>query len=240
MTALYNNAEGQADEANMSAADNNSGDAWDSVTIATGATVKHDTAQKFGPGATRCYRCATSTTATASGGRWDFPASGAPQYSRIFYRASAAQAVFTTVASFWSGTTYRCGMLIQTNRNVTGRIAGGGQASPAMDASGMAIPDNQWVRLELRAVGHATLGEIAVRLYLDPDAPVEAYDIEKSRTGQNTGGTITNARFGPTGNTANQGPYWMAHPKWSNEDWIGPLKRPFRGWGVPILNPAGG
>jgi hypothetical protein len=108
------------------------------------------------------------------------------------------------------------------------RIANSSQTT-FTGAGSVAITRGQWVRIEAEIFPSTTNGIVTLRLYNDPNAPVDSFDEEITADIGNCGASIGNAGIGqcttafPSGGIS----VWVARFTLSTEGWIGPLQKDF-------------
>jgi hypothetical protein len=89
----------------------------------------------------------------------------------------------------------------------------------------VAVALNQWVRIELKTVGSATVGSISMRLFNVPDAVNPTEEIV-SAANQNTSGSGVIYRFGFNGDTYDANRIvWIDDIGVSSVTWLGPSIR---------------
>lgn len=204
---VLNNAEGQADETTVSAANSggSSGDAFTSVNIGTGAEAKTDTAHAAH--GTKSYRIATTGTSSTVWLEWDIAAGITTIYGRILIYLTGTPAVSIGILRIMdSGGTNQ---IARIQIRATERAIEVRNAANTIVATGTTpLTINAFVTLEFKVISHASAGEVTCRLHNTMDSASVTETI--SATGQNTGGgDIRVARIGVTGATLNQGPFWI-------------------------------
>ena len=189
---LANTAEGGTNTTTASTGNSGgaSGNAWDGVNVPVNTTLTYSSAQAM-HGALSYHL--TSSAAASNFLRWD---SQLPAATTLYARAYC----------YFNGATPTATRYIQFNDASANLIGGVGirpsgqlglrdSAATLVGSTTAIAPINQWFRIEMMIVSDATIGQMAVQVYLNPDSTVPTETL--SVTNQNTrGGNIAQAVFG--------------------------------------------
>lgn len=205
MTTLYNSFEEGVSgvtitTGNSGGAPNN---AFDSVTVGTGATVAYDNTHSAH--GTLAAKIQTTGTASLATFKWQ-GSLGTPTtaWARAYFYFTGNPGSQTRVINF-SNAGGSCGT---ANINGTGKIVGSsGTAGTTQFTFTNAIPLNTWFRIEIMLTGDSSAGVLSISLYTgDSTVPIETH----TASAINTNGPPNQVQFGAavTG-IANIGPYWI-------------------------------
>jgi hypothetical protein len=199
---------------------------FDFVTIGTGATCTFDNTQAHGALSMGCNAGASGndsgvewSTAVGSLGTW---------WMRCYYYATVHPTThYRMMDAVNAAATALCsGVYHQSDGTLVGADAGFNIACQTVGQ----VPLNQWVRIEMKTIGSATVGQIEVRYFAVPDAP-NATEAVASAANRNTTGSAGIYRFGLHGD----GPYdanktiWVDDAAVSSVTWLGPsVRQPVR------------
>lgn len=154
MVAVANTAEGGSDETAVTTGNSggSSGDAWDSVSIGTAATLVFDTAQAVR--GSLSYRHATGATSTTANARWTSTTlTGSPSqlWGRFYCRFSDPLSD-RSIARARSGTT----QVIRLQITSSGTIQLRNSANSVVATSSTVLSADTWYRIEFNAVPGTT------------------------------------------------------------------------------------
>lgn len=172
-------------------------DAWDSVTIGTGATLQYSNTQAAHGVISALV--ATSGTAATSYMTWSTSmGSLTTQYGRQYIYLTANPTTQASILRQGNGATF-CGALQVTT---TGHFQAVDSSFGAVWTSAAAIPLNTWIRIEWQWVASTTVGQIIISYYLgDSQTSVETF---MSAANQNFGAaSFANTDFGWVTSAAN-------------------------------------
>jgi len=219
VTALSNSFEGVTPSGTTVTTGNSggaSGNAFDGVTIGTGATVASDSAHAA-HGSLGCQIATGATSAQAFCGWTTSMGTQAQTWFRMYLYLTANPAASIVVFRAVSGGSQAGGMRITT----AGKIAMINGAGTNIVTTVTAIPLNAWFRAEGFIIGSATAGQLEAKLFLTPDAAA-ADETVTSTAAQNTTGSMDTYEFGVGTSTANAGPFWEDDLGLSNTGYMGP------------------
>ena len=171
-----------------------SGDAFDSVSLGTGATATYDNTQAR---QTLAAKLATSGTAADCSLNYSTKIGTKSQvWFRAYVYMAANPASNHRLMDAWdSGAGQLCFALYLSS---TGKLISANTLGSQIQAMTTSIPLNQWFRIELMAIGSATVGQVEVKLFSTADSTTPTESITSPAT-QNTRGTFNNYRFGASG-----------------------------------------
>lgn len=211
--------------ASISTSDPGSLTPWDTVNIATGATVAYDNARsvvgnsaKFASGSTSTspYCAWTTRLGTLTG----------TQYCRYYINVSAVGTYMGQTLQLGGGVVGQClytpsqGLQLWTG-------------AALVKTSVTTLPLNSWMRIEWYAVLSLSVGQLGYRIYLSPGSttPDETYDSAANLALSNPDNVVVGV---PTGNSAANIPsFWMDGVVVGAPSWVGPIASA----GLPLLPP---
>lgn len=201
-----NTFEGGTDDVTLSAANSGgaSGTAFNAVSIGAGNTLTFD--NQFARGTMAC-KVFTDVGAGTSYARWDSALGDLNEvYGRLFIYLTANPGTNFRIVSIVdsTGALTRGGIIITTAGTVRS-IRGGGST---VLTTAVPITLNQWVRVEYRLIGSVTAGFIEVKLFNNPDSDTPT-EVITSANNIDTGGVMSQYRFGVGTSVASIGPYWQ-------------------------------
>lgn len=220
---LVNTCEQAANGVPPTGADNGrrSGNAWSSIN----GTVTTTTAQ-FVHG-TKSIKLDISTSSSLQGVMWDDTSfrvtTATTSYMRFYFRLESLPSVthrWVTIGSA-GGAAYIGGLLLKANgtfdladASVTGR------------ATSSTLALNQWYRMEIQMVSHASAGSMTVRLFTGANLDGITPDETISYTNRNTDGAA--AQWFNIGGTQAAGTFgmWLDCAEVNDLDWPGPFAPP--------------
>lgn len=100
-------------------------------------------------------------------------------------------------------------------------------AGTSVGTSTIALPSNQWVRVEAKVTPSTTVGVVEYRLYTkDADAPAANYDETKTFSGLVLGANINSTTFGVSATVTNMNAqhWYYDNVALSTVDWLGPAQ----------------
>ena len=193
-------------------------DPFESLNIGVGATFAYDNAHAID--GTQSVKVATGTTAGVSIGLWStntLPTTYLKLWFRIYLYVTASAVPGIRPLTLRNGNTHIGSLL------VNGTTLGMSYGSAFNGGKNLttAMPLNQWVRLEGYVIADATVGELQISLYANPDTgvPTETQTFSGLATGASP---INRADMGQSNSSASSGPYWFAHAAVSSFGPIGP------------------
>jgi hypothetical protein len=171
-----------------------SGDAFDGVSLGSGATAVYDNAHSRGGLAAKLATGGTAadcalTYSTRLGSRTK------AYFRAYFYIPSNPGTNHRLIDAFDSGSGQLCFALYLTTAGKLQSVDNGGGQIQIMTAS---VPLNAWFRVEMMVIGSATAGQVEVKRFDTPDGTVADETITSAAT-QNTRGSFNNYRFGAAG-----------------------------------------
>lgn len=221
MPVLTADFEGGTNGATIATADAGSQNAWDVVATTTGATRTYTTAQAAH--GTKSASFATGTTVGASSVKWSTSLTASAAAGPFFCVAYLFLPSFTkqpVPVSFMSGsTTNRVGLRITLSGTIAVLVAG---VSTIQETSVSVIPASTWVRVELKAVGDASVGSYEMRYFATADSPVPSEVLNNGGATVGTGGTIDSVSFGITQGIASVPTFEMDDIGASDAGFFGP------------------
>lgn len=219
MTRLSNSLEGGTSGTTVSAGNSGgaSGDAFNTVTIGTGATLAFDNAHAAH--GTLGMQVATAGTTATSLAEYGITATVAWFRAYVFVTANPAANV-NIIRLLDSAT-----ILTTVRLNSSGKIAFLTGAATLSGTSSATFPLNQWFRIEVgvdfTAPGSQT---VTVRLYLGADPDSISITETISATALTVGSTnISTVRYGVITTGTNIGPFWLDDLAFSDVTWLGPV-----------------
>jgi hypothetical protein len=145
-------------------------------------------------------------------------------YMRFYlFKTATPPANWFGPAQFNNNAAARCASLTITTGNL---LRCDNAAGSSVGTSTLTLPNNQWVRIELKVTPSTTAGIIEYRLYLDPDAQGSSWSETKAFSGLVLGANIDQAMWGITATATNMnGQTWYHRGVGiSTADWLGPIK----------------
>ncbi len=197
-----------------------SGNAFDVVTIGTGATLASDSTHAAN-GALGC-QMATGVTAAAVNVQWTTSLGTVSQaWFRIYlYLTANPAAALRLIFANNSGT--RCANLqVTTGGKLQWLNTSGSSITGATTAN--SVPLNAWCRIEGFVLGSATAGQVETRLFTTVNG-TNPLEIVTSAPAQNTAGSMNGVIFGPNNTNSNVGPFWVDDLGLSTTGYIGPAQ----------------
>jgi hypothetical protein len=218
-TTRQNTFEGGSDGTTISTANSGgaSGQAFDIASAGTGTTLAYE-ADRPAHGSLGMLVATGATAATATVG-WTVASLPTTQqwWHRFYWELTAAPATTQRIARFAADGTLAAALRVNASRQL--QIADA--ANVGQGTMTTAITVNSRVRVEWRVLGHATAGEIEVRLWLTPDS-TGAADETLLVTALNTFGAVNQVEGGwLTASTNVPAAYWDDFAA-SNITWVGP------------------
>lgn len=229
---LRSNAEGQTVGTNITAANSSlSGNGFDTVTDSgTGAVLQPDTTHVAH--GTQSYQIATGATAVQCFATWSTAQQAAiatwnPTWFRFYFYSTGTPAANSRLFNVSDAAGVICGALRYDTTTGFLRII---NATNAQVGSGaLAIPVNQWVRIEGWFTGGAS-GQAHAELYttLTGGLPQGTTPDDSFTTSvSNFGNPLAQSRIGQSaGSQANYGPFWFDECAVSNAGPLGPVPIP--------------
>jgi hypothetical protein len=157
-------------------------------------------------------KCATVAAAN-SYAEWNVSATASTfgtQYVRFYVLVAALPTINTRLLTWFNALTTQAGGIIITA--TTGKIATLNGAGSTVQTCANALIPGQWARVEAFCLGSATVGQLELKLFLTPDAPLASpTETITSAATQNTAGAINAVRLGQgsAATVANYGPVWF-------------------------------
>lgn len=218
MTVLLNSFEGGTNGTTISAANSggSSGNAFDNVSVGLNATLTYDNAHAAHGGL--AGKPATTSSSTTSIVVWSTSMGTKTQlWFRMYVYLTANPAA---IIGIWRplNVATQCSMLEIT----TGGLLRWVNTSSATILTGaVAVPLNQWWRVEGFTLCSATVGQVEYKLFktADSSSPDET---QTSAATQNTSTQITQTQIGLTNNSTSQA-LWMDDLGLSSTGYIGPV-----------------
>jgi len=202
---------------NILTSDPGSATPWDSTTHAGGDVITYDNAHVYGTLAAK-VDSTTSGGASANTLHWSTGIGTLTNwYGRVYLYATTNP-----------GGTYR--VVSDPNGNFPLYINAGGTVSMA-DQGGFAITTttsialNQWVRIEWHWINSATVGQVEVKLFNNPDSPTSTETLA-SAANRNTSVSTTDLDFGLTNGGGSPGPIWLDNIVAGATSYPGPATQP--------------
>ena len=203
---LVNTFEGGTNSATVTAAGSGgaSGNAFDTVTIGSGATDAFDSTHAA-HGTLSC-KIATGSSATVFN-TWSSSLTSVsiPQvWFRLYLYFTANPGAQHRVLAATAGASNAASVQVTTG----GKLVVANASGSAVFTTSTSIPLNAWFRVEGFITGSATAGQVSLNLYTAADGLIPAETFTSAAT-QNTSGKITDVRYGVSAAVASVGPYWM-------------------------------
>lgn len=194
-----------------------SGNAFDLVSIGTGATVAYDNTQS----AHGSLSQKTATAGTAATGFTAWTTSMGTQvtaFFRFYAYLTGNPAGGIRVCEVRSSGSHAASIVLTAAGTI--QLAGGTGFS-TLTTMVTALPLNAWFRMEGFFTGDASAGAVSASIYLSMDSttPTET----KSVTGQNTTGVLNQYWFGQGSTVANSPAFWLDDVAFTNNSVIGPV-----------------
>ncbi len=234
---LSNSFEGGSDGTTITTGNSGgaSGVAWDNVTLGLNCDIRYNVDPLSGDMSAHVVM-----PATAAQSYLDWSAFGSltiPVYVRVYLLKTATPPA-NWFYPFWLHTTgaVRAMGVAITTANLL-RIDNA--AGTSVGTSTLAVPNNQWVRIETKVTPSTTVGIVEYRLYLNADAPALNYDETKTFTGLALTANIDEFQCGVRSTVTNMnGQHWYYdNVAISTVDWLGPAQSSARF--VPVRMPLG-
>jgi hypothetical protein len=216
---LTNNAEGGADGVTVTTGNSGgaSGNAWDAVTIGTGATVTYD--NDHAHGGSLAYKFLSGSTRTDV--NWTSASVGTETevWGRLYLWLVANPAAELALLRVRSGASQCARLALTTSGTIVIRNAANGVAGTQTNA----VATGQWVRVEFRVLASTTVGQIDVRLYNSAESatPTESTAL----TGLVLTASLNEINWGPVGGTAGE-TYWLDDLVLNDTGFPGPTAGP--------------
>lgn len=214
--ARGNSFEGSSDETTVTTGNSGgaSGNAFDSVSVGTGATVVYDNAQS----ALGSFSCRTGTTGTSSLAyvAWTL-ASVTTDYSRGLLRlTSLPSAAAQPVLRYLSGGSQSLRVNVKSAGTIEVRDAG----NSVVGTTTAAITAGQFWRMEVRTVLSATVGQVELRYFANPNSatPTETLNL----SGLALTANATEIRWGVGAALANAVSTWFDNVAAEGTGFFGP------------------
>lgn len=214
--ARGNSFEGSSDETTVTSGNSggSSGNAFDSVSVGTGATVVYDNAQA----ALGSFSCRMGTTGTSSLAyvSWTL-ASVTTDYSRGYLRlTSLPSAAAQPVLRYLSGGSQSFRVNVKSAGTIEVRDAG----NSVVGTTTAAISAGQFWRMEIRTVLSATVGQVELRYFASPNGttPTETLNL----SGLTLTANATEIRWGVGAALANAVSAWFDNVATEGSTWLGP------------------
>ncbi len=234
---LSNTFEGGTDGVTITAGNSGgaSGSAFDAPTIGLNCDIRFNTDPLSGGMAGHVVMPATAAQTYLV---WaSLGALTVPVYLRVYLLKTATPPA-NWFYPFWfhGAASARCMGVAITTANLL-RIDNA--AGTSVGTSTLTVPNNQWVRIEVKVVASTTVGSVEYRLYLNRDAPAANYDETKVFTGLVLTATVDELQAGNRSTPTNMnGQHWYYdNIAVSTVDWLGPAQSSTRF--VPARMPLG-
>lgn len=230
--ARGNSFEGGTDEANITTGNSGgaSGDAFDSVSIGTGATVVYDNAQAaHGSNSARIATTGTSSLAYVA----YTLASVTSDISRAYIRLTSLPAVVQILTRYMSGANQGLRVNVKAAGTLEVRDAG----NTVVGTTTSAVTPGQFWRYELQPGFGAGAGTCVLRLYTDPDSDTITDSLNLS--GLTLTANATEVRFGVGAAAANMAAVWFDDLAVEGATWHGPAVRSITPTGISVAATPG-
>lgn len=195
-----------------------SGDAFDSVSLGSGATAVYDNTHVRGT-----LSAKLATGGSAADCSLDYGTKMGAQ-TRAWFRAycyipSNPASNHRLIDSWDTGSGQLCWALYLTT---TGKLQTVNTSGGQIQVMTSSVPLNAWFRVEAMVIGSATVGQVEVRRFDTPDSL--SYDeIITSTAAQNTRGSFNQYRFGSSGDPMQSGrTIWLDDFGISTAGYLGP------------------
>lgn len=220
MTQTTANFELGTNGVGVTAGDPGSATAWDSMDLVGGNTITYDNTHFYGTLAAKVDNTASNNSTAAM--QWAAALGTLTDwYGRIYlYATSVPSSQFR--------------LLTDSNGNIPLFINSSGQIA-MLDQGGFAvttttpIATNQWVRIEWHWLNSATVGQVEVKLFNNPDSAT-ATETQTSAANRNTSVSTTFLSFGLNDGAATPGPIWLDNIVAGATSYPGPVT-------VPVTTP---
>lgn len=225
--ARSNSFEGGTDEANITTGNSGgaSGDAFDSVSIGTGATVVYDNAQAaHGSNSARIATTGTSSLAYIS---YTLATVGS-DIMRAYIRLTSLPGVVAILARYLSGASQSLRVNVKAAGTLEVRDAG----NSVVGTTTSAVTPGQFWRMEMQNVFSTTVGAVVLRLYNNPDSDVITDSLTLS--GLTLTANATEMRFGVGAAAANIAAMWFDDIAVEGATWHGPAVRTITPTGIAV------
>jgi len=219
---LTNTAEGGTNGVTVSAANSGgaSGNPWNTVT-ATGTLIYSNAQAMHG---NLSYSIVTTTSASAFmfWNSTSITISTKVMYSRC-YIYFAIEPPFT--GRFMQFMNSSAQLIGGVGINVSNQLAIRNSVDAVIATSTTTVPTNAWFRVELYTFSSATVGQVEVKIFLDPHSTTPTETLTTSATENTRGDDIKAALFGLAGGTANADLY-MDSMATQETGYLGPVILP--------------
>jgi hypothetical protein len=216
---LDNNAEGGTSGTTVTVANSggNSGNAFNTVSIGTGATAVFDGTEAAHGGLS--YAFATGSTAAIARVQWTAAMGTQTQvwYRAYLYFNSDPAAAVRVLDQDQSHSASAVVVVLSSGKLQVRTGAAGTQTLTTTNT----IPLHQWFRIEGYTIGSATAGQVQLELFKIADSTTPD-ETDTSASTINTYGAMDTYNFGVSTNTANVAEYWEDDIAVSNAGYIGP------------------
>lgn len=206
MTDTLNSFEGGTDTTAISTANSGgtSGTAFDVTSTPTGTTLAFSSTHVAHGG--MAMFASPGATVSSPSARWTTTVGSlSTVWVRAYIYLTGYPAAQNRLIEFRSGAAAVAATL---RMNTNGTLSAGGASGTAVTTTTV-VPLNQWVRVEMMAVGSATAGQVEIKLFTSMDSST-ATETQTSGTTLNTTGTFNEYRFGlPATNTASDPGVWF-------------------------------
>ncbi len=220
---LANNAAGGSDGTTVTTGNSGgtSGDAWSAVSIPTNGSLTYSNVQATGSSALSYRHVYPTTSGFAPNVQWQSAVVGTLTefWGRIYTYRTSLNTVETQNIALISSTGSRRMQIVITTGGILRSV---NSANAVVASSSVAVPLNEWIRVEWHYVASATVGRAEVWYYHGHDtAEIQALAVG---TNANTGTDCNQVEFGGSGaaSTSGFGPWWFAATALSATGAIGP------------------
>jgi len=219
---LENTAEGGTDGVNVSAANSGgaSGNAWNTVN-ATG-TLVYSNAQAIHGSLSYSIVTTTSASAYMFWNSSSITVNTKTMYSRCYMYFAAAPPFTGRFMQFMNSTAQLIGGV---GIDVSDKFAIRNSTDTVVATSTTTVPTSAWFRVELYVFSSATVGEMEVKIFLDPHSTTPTETLTTSSTENTRGDDIKDALFGLAGGTVNADLY-MDSMGTQDSGYLGPVILP--------------
>ena len=187
-----NSAEGGSNNTTVTAGNSGglSGDAFQATSIVGSGTLTYSS--NFSVHGNLAYKYTTTAVTGQAYPRWtsNMGPTAFTFYARTYLYIPSYPPNTVRVAEFRDNA---AGKIVAINLGTTGRLTVKDANDLTVSTTTASVPTGSWVRIELRCVSHATLGEATLRLYLTPDSTT--YDEQNVNTSIATNGNALDAAF---------------------------------------------
>jgi len=216
---LDNSAEGGVSGTTVSVANSggNSGNAFNTVSVGTGATAKFDSTEAAHGGLS--YAFATGSTAAIARLQWT---TSMGSQTQVWYRAylyfNSDPAAAVRVLDQDEGHSASAVIVVLSSGKLQVRT---GSAGTQTLTTTNTIPLHQWFRIEGYTIGSPTAGQVQLKLFKSADSTTPD-ETDTSAPNINTNTAMNTYNFGVSTYTANVAEYWEDDIAVSNVGYLGP------------------